>query len=184
MMRAIYKFIYFTLMGWKLKGEFTDDVKKCVIAVVPHTSWHDFFIGIFVRGISGKQMNYVAKRELFKFPFGAYFRWTGGAPLDRTPGQNKVQAIAKVFEGKEEFRLALAPEGTRKKVTELKTGFYYIAKEADVPIVLVAFDFGNKEVRIAPPFYTTDDKDADMEHIQNYFKGVAGKIPEYSYGID
>lgn len=181
MIRAIYKFIYFKLMGWKIKGAFSSEVKKCIVAVVPHTSWHDFYIGLMIRSISKLQINYIAKRELFKFPLGAYFRWTGGAPVDRTPGQNKVQAIAKVFEGKEEFRLALAPEGTRKRVDELRTGFYYIAKEANVPIVLVAFDFGKKEVKIDKPFYLTDNMEADFEYIHEFFKGVVGKVPEKSF---
>ncbi len=181
MIRAIYKFIYFKLMGWKIKGAFSSEVKKCIVAVVPHTSWHDFYIGLMIRSISKLQINYIAKRELFKFPLGAYFRWTGGAPVDRTPGQNKVQAIAKVFEGKEEFRLALAPEGTRKRVDELRTGFYYIAKEANVPIVLVAFDFGKKEVKIDEPFYLTDNMEADFEYIHEFFKGVVGKVPEKSF---
>lgn len=181
MIRAIYKFIYFKLMGWKIKGAFNPEVKKCIVAVVPHTSWHDFYIGLMIRSISKLQINYIAKRELFKFPLGAYFRWTGGAPVDRTPGQNKVQAIAKVFEGKEEFRLALAPEGTRKRVDELRTGFYYIAKEANVPIVLVAFDFGKKEVKIDEPFYLTDNMEADFEYIHEFFKGVVGKVPEKSF---
>jgi len=123
----------------------------------------------------------IAKKELFKFPFGAYFRWTGGAPIDRTPGQNKVQAMANVFKGKEEFRLTLAPEGTRGRVDELRTGFYYIAKEANVPITLVAFDFGKKEVKISEPFFTTDSIEADFEHIHKFFEGVVGKVPEKSF---
>lgn len=181
MMRAIYKLIYFKILGWKIKGNFSNEVKKCIVAVVPHTSWHDFFIGLMIRSITKKQINYVGKKELFKFPFGWYFRWTGGAPIDRTPGQNKVQAMAAVFEGKEEFRLTLAPEGTRSRVDELRTGFYYIAKEAKVPITLVAFDFGKKEVKIDEPFYPTDDMEADFEYIHKFFEGVVGKVPEKSF---
>ncbi len=181
MMRAIYKFIYFTILGWRIKGDFSDEVKKCIVAVVPHTSWHDFFLGLMVRSVTRKEINYVGKKELFKFPFGWYFRWTGGAPIDRTPGQNKVQAMAAVFEGKDEFRLTLAPEGTRGRVDELRTGFYYIAKEAKVPITLVAFDFGKKEVKIDEPFYPTDDMEADFEYIHKFFEGVVGKVPEKSF---
>jgi len=181
MIRAIYKFIYFKLMGWKLKGTFSNEVKKSIVAVVSHTSWHDFYIGLMVRSITKMKINYVGKKELFKFPFGWYFRWTGGAPIDRTSGQNKVQAMAAVFDGKEEFRLTLAPEGTRERVNELRTGFYYIAKEANVPIILVAFDFGKKEVKIDEPFYPTDDMKADFEYIHEFFKGVVGKVPKKSF---
>lgn len=182
MMRAIYKFIYFKLMGWKVNGSFSKEVKKQVIAVAPHTSWHDFYVGLMIRSITKTKINYVAKKALFRFPFGWYFRWTGGAPIDRTPGQNKVQAIAAVFKGKEEFRLALAPEGTRKLVNELRTGFYYIAKEAKVPITLVAFDFGRKEIKIDKLFYPTDDMKADFAYIYKFFEGVVGKVPEKSFG--
>lgn len=125
-------------------------------------------------------IKFVAKKELFKPPFGWYFRWMGGTPLDRTAGQNKVDSIAALFRKKEEFRLAIAPEGTRKKVTDWKTGFYYIAKTADVPIVMIAFDFGNKLVKISKPLFTTDDKDRDFEKIREFYKEVTGKVAHYT----
>lgn len=157
------------------------EVKKSILMVVPHTSWYDFFLGLFTRGIIGLQMNFVAKKELFIFPFGYYFKWVGGAPLDRGKNENKVDAIAKIFEEKEEFRLAIAPEGTRKKVNELKTGFYYIALKANVPIIPVAFDYGKKEVKLFDPFYPTGDKDADFQYLISLFKGVKGKYSENSF---
>ncbi len=146
--------------------------------MVPHTSWHDFYIGVLVRGILGIQINFVGKKELFTPPFGWYFRWMGGTPLDRTSGQNKVQAIASLFEKRPEFRLALAPEGTRKRVKEWKTGFYYIAKQAGVPIVMVAFDFGKKEVKISAPFYPGKNKEEDFAYMRSFYKNVVGKVPE------
>jgi 1-acyl-sn-glycerol-3-phosphate acyltransferase len=149
--------------------------------VVPHTSWHDFYLGIFTRGILGLEMNFVGKKELFRFPFGYYFKWMGGEPLDRTGGLNKVEAIAKVFQKRETFRLAIAPEGTRKKVTEWRTGFYYIALEANVPIVPVAFDFGKKEVKLGNPFYPSEKVEKDIEFLKQFFIGVLGKIPENSF---
>ncbi len=179
-MRALAKFIYFTLMGWTIKGRFPD-VKKCVIIVVPHTHWMDFFIGLLARKIIGKKMHYVAKKELFKPPFGWYFKWMGGAPIDRSKSMGYVEAISKIFSEREEFRLTIAPEGTRKKVTEWKTGFYYIAKEANVPIVMVAFDYATKTVKIAEtPFYPTDNKEADFAFMRSFYEGVVGKIPEYT----
>ena len=127
---TLTKFIFFKLLGWRIEGSFDPTVKKSVVIVVPHTSWHDFYVGSFARRILQTEINFVAKRELFRPPFGWYFKWMGGAPLDRTPGQNKVEAIAEIFNKKKEFRLALAPEGTRKKVDAWKTGFYYIALKA------------------------------------------------------
>ena len=179
-MYYIAKFIFFKLLGWKIVGSFPD-LNKMVVMVIPHTSWHDFYVGVFVRAISRIEINFIGKKELFKWPFGAYFRWMGGAPIDRTPGQDKVKSIANIFKQREVFRLALAPEGTRKKVDKLKTGFYFIAKEAEVPIVMVAFDYGKKTVKISAPFYPTDYQEADFKFMESYFVGVVGKIPEYSF---
>lgn len=168
-------------MGWKISGKFPFHIKKCVVAVVPHTSWHDFYIGILVRTIWNAEINFVGKKSLFKAPHGWYFRWMGGSPIDRTKSTDFVTATANIFDKKDVFRLALAPEGTRKKVQKLKTGFYYIAKAADVPILMVAFDFENKQVKIAEPITTSDDVEADFEKINAFFKGVKGKVPAYSY---
>jgi 1-acyl-sn-glycerol-3-phosphate acyltransferase len=168
-------------MDWKINGMIAPQIKKCIMIVVPHTSWHDFYLGFFTRGITGLEINWVGKKELFKFPFGAYFRWMGGAPLDRKKNENKVDAIAKVFEEKEVFRLAIAPEGTRKKVSEWKTGFYYISIKANVPIIPVAFDFGKKQVNLCDPFYPTGDIEADLTILEKSFIGVTGRIPKYSF---
>lgn len=181
MKKNVYQFIFFQLMGWKITGTIAPEIKKCVMIIVPHTSWHDFYIGLFTRGIIGLEMNWVGKKELFQFPVGAYFRWMGGEPLDRKKNENKVDAIANVFESKEVFRLAIAPEGTRKKVEEWKTGFYYIALKANVPIIPVAFDFGKKEVKISEPFFPTGNKEEDFAVLEKNFIGVTGKIPAYSF---
>ncbi|MDG5491471.1 1-acyl-sn-glycerol-3-phosphate acyltransferase [Psychroserpens sp. SPM9] len=182
-MRWLARFIYFKILGWKVTGNTNfsqDTIKKCVIIAVPHTSWHDFFIGILLRKVTHVKTNFVAKKELFKWPFGYYFRWVGGAALDRTSGQNKVEAIAKLFEKKDEFRLTLAPEGTRKKVDDWKTGFYYIAKAAKVPILMFTLDFKNKQNHVSEPFFPTDDVEADFKFMKAFYKGVVGKKPEYT----
>ncbi|RZS90725.1 1-acyl-sn-glycerol-3-phosphate acyltransferase [Aquimarina brevivitae] len=184
-MKWLSSFIFHKILGWKIIGHFDPaTTKKCVVIVVPHTSWHDFTIGILIRQIIDLKISFLGKKELFKWPFGWYFKKVGGIPLDRTPGQNKVDAIAQLFEDKEVLRLALAPEGTRKKVTEWKTGFYHIAKAAQVPIVMVAFDFGNKCCKISDPFYPTDDQEADMKFMYAYYKGVKGKVPANSFDPD
>lgn len=170
-------------MGWKIEGFLHPHTKKCVMMVLPHTSWHDFYLGIFTRGITKLEMNYVAKKELFDSVFGFYFRYMGGEPLDRTGGLNKVDAIAAIFQKKEIFRLAVLPEGTRKKVSEIKTGFYYIAQKANVPIIPVAFDFGKKTVKIGNPFFPTGNINSDLKILENHFVGVKGKIPENGYTI-
>lgn len=181
MKKRLYKFIFHRLLGWNLIGTIDDSVKKCIVMVIPHTSNLDFFIALLVRGIMNVEINFVGKKELFAFPFGYYFRSVGGAPLDRSGGKNNVDATAEVFSNHETFRLALSPEGTRKKVTELRTGFYYIALKANVPIIPVAFDYGKKEVRVGNPVTVTGNYEADMKIILPHFKDTVGKIPERSF---
>lgn len=179
---GLAKFIYQNVLGWKAVGNFSEDmVKKCIVIAVPHTSWHDFYMGILLRVTLGVKIGFVGKKELFKWPFGFLFRLMGGAPIDRTSGQDKVKSIAQVFDTKDEFRLTLAPEGTRKKVSKLKTGFYFIAIEANVPIIMVAFDFGKKEHRISKPLYPSGDLEQDLALIHAFFEGAVGKVPEYSF---
>jgi 1-acyl-sn-glycerol-3-phosphate acyltransferase len=184
MKQQLYKFIFFRLMGWKITGVLDTKIKKCLFMVLPHTSWHDFYLGIFTRGITGVPMHFVGKKELFQFPFGWYFKWMGGKPLDRTGNLNKVDAIAKTYDNYDELRLAIAPEGTRKLVTELKSGFYYIALKANVPIIPVAFDFGKKQVKFGEPFYPTSNYEADLPILLQHFKGVKGKIPSKGFQVN
>jgi 1-acyl-sn-glycerol-3-phosphate acyltransferase len=181
MKKQIYKLIFFRLMGWKIEGSIDSSIKKCVMMVMPHTSAHDFYLGIFTRGITGLEMNWVGKKELFRFPLGFYFRYMGGEPLDRTGGLNKVDSIAAIFQRKETFRLAVAPEGTRKKVNELKTGFYYIALKANVPIIPVAFDFGKKTVSLGKPLMPTGNLEDDLIILKRHFIDVLGKVPENGF---
>ena len=182
MTHFLAKFLYFKLMKWTLSGTFPE-VDRCVVIVVPHTSWVDFILGLIARRVINKQFHYVGKKSLFRPPFGWYFRWLGGAPVDRSKNQDTVAAIAEIFKDKKEFRLALAPEGTRRQVDQWKTGFYYIAHMAAVPIVMVAFDYGKKQIKISGPQYTTGDYNTDLKTYEAFFKGVVGKVPEYSYKV-
>lgn len=183
MKKKVYELIFFQLMGWRIVGNFNPEIEKCVMMVMPHTSWHDFYIGLLTRGVIGLEMHWVGKKELFGFPFGSYFRWLGGAPLDRTGGLNKVDTITAIFKEKEVFRMAISPEGTRQKVAELKTGFYYIALKAMVPLIPVSFDYNMMQVHIGKPYYPTGDFENDMKIILQHFKGVQGKIPHLGYKV-
>lgn len=168
-------------MGWKLAGNFPSHLNKFVIIVVPHTSNVDFFLGLLIRKVWNEEINWIGKKSLFKKPYGWFFKWVGGAPIDRNKNSDTVSATAVVFKERKKFRLTIAPEGTRKKVSKWKTGFYYIAKAAKVPVVLVAFDFGNKQVKVSEPYQTTGDKEADFKSYESFFKGVQGKVPANSY---
>ena len=184
MKKRIYKFILKNLIGWKIEGNKTisqETIKKSVIITVPHTHWLDFYLGILIRGSIGFKSNYLAKKELFIFPLNIFLRWTGGVPVDRKSKNKLVDQIVNIFKSKDEFRLSLAPEGTRKRVDKFKSGFYYIAKESGVPIFLMTLDFKNKKTLISEPFYPTRNKIDDFDYIENYFDGVIGKVKEYSF---
>ena len=177
-MRLFAKFLLITILGWKIEGNFPKHLKKYVIIAAPHTHWQDFPLGILVKWIQQTPINYIGKASLFKPPFGFIFRWLGGTPVNRSESTNKVEAIVNVFNVNENFILALSPEGTRKRIDEWKTGFYYIAKGANVPIVMATLDFGKKVVKIAEPYYLTDSMENDFNHFYIFYKGVKGKIPE------
>jgi 1-acyl-sn-glycerol-3-phosphate acyltransferase len=117
---------------------------------------------------------------LFAWPFGYYFRWVGGAPLDRSKNQNKVEAIASIFNSKKEFRLGMSPEGTRKKVQKWRTGFYYIALKANVPIIPTSMDYKTKTITIGKSFDPTGDIEADLKILKKFFVGSVGKVKKYT----
>jgi 1-acyl-sn-glycerol-3-phosphate acyltransferase len=179
-MQKLSKFIFTRILGWKLVGDFPKHLKKYVVIAAPHTSWKDFPIAILARNSSGEKVNFIGKNSLFKGPFGFIFRSLGGTPVDRSQSSNMVDAIVQIFENKKEFRLGISPEGTRKKVAAWKTGFYYIAKGANVPIVMATLDFENNQIKFSEPYDTTNDKEKDFKHFHAFFKGVKGKHSELS----
>jgi len=180
MFRLLSKGIFFKLLKWELHGQFPS-LPKYIIAVVPHTSLVDFFLGLLVRSISGETINFIGKKELFRPLTGWFFRGLGGAPIDRTGNKGSVASLAAVFDAHQKFRIALAPEGTRKKVNKLRTGYYHLAKHLQIPIVPVAFDYENKKVIIHPNFYTTEDETQDLKTLEVLFKGVGGYSKENSF---
>lgn len=161
--------------GWKIEGEIPANIKHMVIAVIPHTSNWDFPLGLLVRAAMKEKISYIGKSSLFVFPVGIIFRALGGIPVDRSKSNNFVEAVVELFKEHSELKIAIAPEGTRKAVQRLKTGFYYIAKGAGIPILLTKFDFENKVVDFGEVFWPTDDQEADFQYIHQYFRGVQGK---------
>jgi 1-acyl-sn-glycerol-3-phosphate acyltransferase len=182
MLRPLYILI-FKLIGWKVEGAFPTDLKKYIIAVAPHTSNWDFVIGVMARSILRIQRaRFLGKDSLFKPPFGWFFRWLGGYPVDRSGKHDMVQQVVEIFNKHNEFILALAPEGTRKKVSKLRTGFYFIAKGARVPIIPVGFDFSKKRVVVSEPMYASDNQETDFDKLLSFYRNISGKNPEL--GID
>ncbi len=179
MLRPFYIFL-FKITGWKVNGHFPPELKKYIIAVAPHTSNWDFLVGVCARSILKIQKaNFLAKSSLFKPPFGWVFKFLGGYPVDRSKNSDMVQYVADIFDSHDLFILALAPEGTRKKVDKLKTGFYYIAKKAGVPIIPCGFDYSRKEVIVGSPFYPSDNVQKDIEILTLFYANIQGKNPEW-----
>ena len=172
-MHQLAKFVFYKIMGWSLIGAFPK-VDKCIVIIAPHTSNLDFFMGLLIRRVLNEEFNFVGKSSLFRWPYGWYFRWMGGMPVDRTKNNNFVLACADLIKKVDQIHLTVAPEGSRKKVKKWKTGFYYIAKEAEVPIVLVAFDYGKKQITISDANYTSDDINSDFEMYKVFYKNISG----------
>jgi 1-acyl-sn-glycerol-3-phosphate acyltransferase len=153
------------------------------MVIAPHTSGWDMFMSVAFRSfLKLDHIKYIGKKELFAPPFGFIFQKLGGVPVDRSGSKNFVDQIVNMFNSNESFAIALSPEGTRKKVDRLRTGFYHIAKKANVPMVLLALDFEHKEFRFSDPIYTTANEAEDIKKILLFFTGVKGKIPEL--GLD
>ena len=170
--------------GWTIEGDFHPLPDKFIIIIAPHTANFDFFLAIMIRSVLGIQSTkYLGKSQLFKFPLGIIFRALGGYPVVRTKDNNLVDTVTDIFNSHEKFSIALAPEGTRSKVERLKTGFYHIARKANIPIYPVGFDFGTKVVVIRAPLLPSDNIENDFKDLINFFAGLEGKHPELGFDL-
>ena len=177
MKKKFYKF-WFQFFGWKLVGS-KPDLKKYVVIVAPHTSNYDFFVGLAARSISGLKSNFLAKKSLFTIPLvGWIMKSFGGFPVDRARKTNLVDQVVELYGSQDEFVITITPEGTRSYSPDWKTGFYRIAIKANIPIVMVSFDFDKKIVEYLDPFSPTGDLEADLEYIKSYYRAKKGKHPE------
>jgi len=179
-MRLVSSFIL-RVLGWKVSGYSPDRLTKCIILAVPHTSNWDFPLGLLVRSYLSTDIKFVGKEELFTGIQGKIVHFLGGVPVKRNTHSSFVEDVATMFSTRESFRICIAPEGTRMPVKALKSGFYRIARAADVPVILVKWDFGNKHIKFSEPWYMTADKDKDMKKVEEYFRGTIGKVAEYSF---
>jgi 1-acyl-sn-glycerol-3-phosphate acyltransferase len=168
---------WFKWAGWKLAQPFPP-LRKYVLVVVPHTSNVDFPVGIAARKLFGLNVKYVGKKELFRFPLRGLMLGLGGYPVDRSRKNSFVDSVVELFNSVPDFAICIAPEGTRKKVNEWKTGFYYMAHHAGVPIVPVGFDYATREVRVGPVVTTSGQMEADLVPIHAFFATIVAKHPE------
>ncbi len=137
-----------------------------------------FPLGILARTSWNIQANFIGKHTLFVWPLSIFMRWQGGIPVDRRIKGNFVTQTVAAIKKAGRAHIVIAPEGTRSLTSSFKTGFYHIAKGADMPILLVTFDWGNKIVDFGELFHPTDNQEADLAYIWNYFRNVQGYHPE------
>lgn len=162
--------------GWQLQGEPPADAPKCVLIAAPHTSNWDLPYTLMVAFALRLNIHWMGKRQIFRWPFGAVMRWLGGIAVDRGQSTNLVAASAAALRAAPgSVHLVVPPEGTRSKTRHWKTGFYWIAHEAGVPIVLAYMDYPRKLSGLGPVFHPSGDIEADMRSIKAYYAQYKGK---------
>ena len=172
------------LSGWRLHPNIPKEVQHCVIIAAPHTSNWDIYyarLGFYVMGIP---LKFTIKKEWMRFPLSLLIAPLGGLPIDRNPKEkggerpSYTQLMAELLQSHDKIAMMVTPEGTRSKRTKWKTGFYYAALQAGVPICLGYLDYAKKEAGVGPPVYPTGDFQKDMERISAFYKGIPGKYPD------
>ncbi len=164
------------LAGWRMAGSLPD-LPKMVIIAAPHTSNWDFLVGVGAMYAAGFQVSFLGKDTLFRPPLGWLMRWLGGRPVDRSSPHGVVTQTIEQIRAADRFILALAPEGTRKRVSEWRTGFWRVAQEAQLPIVLGYFDYSAREVGFGPVLWP-GQLDQDLAAIQAFYRTKGPKRPE------
>jgi 1-acyl-sn-glycerol-3-phosphate acyltransferase len=171
---------FLRMNGWTVEGSLPVEARKCVLIAAPHTSNWDLPYTLMVAFVLHLNIYWMGKHSLFAFPFGPVMRWLGGIAVDRSRNTNLVSASAMALKAADgPVQLVVPPEGTRGRTTHWKTGFYYIALEAGVPIVLAYMDYARKVSGLGPVFVPTGDIDADMAEIKRFYAGVKGRRPQH-----
>ena len=181
MIDKLCAFILYKLLGWSKEGDFPKGESKFIIIGVPHTSNWDFVIGwLVLRSLHVKTTIFV-KDAYFIWPLRPFCRFFGVAPVNRRESTNFVDAIVRQFDENETLYALITPEGTRQKVDKLKSGYYYIAKKAIIPIILAGPDYVKKTFYLAPPRYAKDSFEEDQQQIGEFCASMVGKNTEHSY---
>jgi 1-acyl-sn-glycerol-3-phosphate acyltransferase len=168
--------LFLKFLGWKVKGTLPEE-DKCIVIAAPHTSNWDFFYGwLFYTSLGGKAQIMI-KENVFVFPLSILLRWMGAIPVDRRPGNKMIEKLALEFKKSDRLHLAIAPEGTRSKVTTWKKGFLVIARRANVPIYLAYADYKKKELGLLGKYYATENHDLDLKEIKHRYEGITPKHP-------
>ncbi len=162
--------------GWQLSGQLPGGHPKCVLIAAPHTSNWDLPYTLMVAFALELNIHWMGKRQIFRWPFGVLMRWLGGIAVDRMQSTNLVAASAQALrEAEGAVQLVVPPEGTRSQTRNWRTGFYWIAHEAGVPIVMAYMDYPRKLSGLGPVFTPSGDITADMVQIKAYYNQFKGK---------
>jgi len=165
------------LFGWRFIGE-PPEQKKYVVIIGPHTSNWDFVIFLLVKMTYQLKVVFIGKHTIFIWPFSLFLKKIGGIPVERSSKHNVVDAIAEEFSKRDEMVFALSPEGTRSYLDHWKSGFYFIARKARVPVQCAFLDAPTKTLGWGPIFNLSDDKDADLKRIESFYADKRGFKPE------
>ena len=167
---------YLRLAGWRVEGALPPEAGKCVVIAAPHTSNWDLPFTLMTAFVLRLNIYWMGKAQIFRPPFGGVMRWLGGIAVRREQSNNLVAASAAALQAADgPVQLIVPPEGTRAKVRQWKTGFYYIALTAKLPILLAYMDYADKRAGIGPLFHPTGDIEADMEVIKAFYAPFRGK---------
>jgi 1-acyl-sn-glycerol-3-phosphate acyltransferase len=169
--------IILRLIGWRTHA-IRPRTSRYVIIGAPHTSNWDFGLMLLLMAAEQLPIRFMAKDSLFRGPLGQLMRSLGGIPVNRRERTNLVDQIVAKFDKFDDLIIGIAPEGTRSKVSHWKTGFYYIALKAKVPIAMAYLDYGNKIIGVGPNFLPSGDLKADFQIIREFYTGVVGKNPK------
>jgi 1-acyl-sn-glycerol-3-phosphate acyltransferase len=166
------------IFGWKIVGDFPDEIKKAIIIEAPHTSNWDFLIGHLYNFATNMKPTVIVKKELFVFPLNLILKALGGMPIDRKSPKGFVEQMIDAFENKDFLRLVFTPEGTRKKNPNWKTGFLRVAYGAKVPIIMTYIDYKKKELGTLGMYQPKFNLELDMQNIKKYYKNITAKYPD------
>jgi 1-acyl-sn-glycerol-3-phosphate acyltransferase len=164
--------------GWRVEGQLPAGTPKCVVIAAPHTSNWDLPYTLMGAFALDMRIHWMGKASIFRFPFGAVMRWLGGIPVRREASHNLVAASADALKSAVgPVQLVVPPEGTRSKARRWKTGFYYIALGANVPILMAYMDYADKRMGLGPLLYPTGDIERDMVTVKAFYAPIRGKHP-------
>lgn len=169
--------LFLKLIGWKLEGRPPTEPKYVLIAV-PHTTNWDFPITLAMAFVFDFEIFWMGKDSLFKGWKGPVMRWMGGIAIDRSSSNNVVEQTIEAFNNNDRLVVTIPPEGTRSKVDKWKTGFYYIAVGAKVPVGMGYLDYKRKVGGFKPTFYPTGDADKDIAEMRKMYAGISGKFSD------